>query len=48
MPKQLGNLEEEAIKRKERLKNLKRKFEEHKIDEIGNVEREREKIEIPK
>lgn len=27
MSKQVGNLEDEALKRKERLKNLKRKFD---------------------
>lgn len=45
MSKPLGNLEEEAFKRKERLKNLKRKFEEHKID--GKSEEEK-KADIPK
>lgn len=43
MSKPLGNLEEEAFKRKERLKNLKRKFEEHKIDD-----KEEKKADIPK
>lgn len=45
MSKQVGNLEEEAFKRKERLKNLKRKFEEHKIDDISD---ENKKVDIPK
>lgn len=45
MSKQVGNLEEEALKRKERLKNLKRKFEVHKIDDNSE---ENKKIEIPK
>lgn len=42
MSKQVGNLEEEALKRKERLKNLKRKVAENKEDEKNG------KIEIPK
>lgn len=42
MSKQVGNLEEEALKRKERLKNLKRKVTESKEDEKNG------KIEIPK
>lgn len=45
MSKQVGNLEEEALKRKERLKNLKRKFEDHKSEENKNGT---EKFEIPK
>lgn len=44
MSKPLGNLEEEAFKRKERLKNLKRKFEEHKDDKSE----EGKKADIPK
>lgn len=36
MSKELGKLEEEALKRKERLKNLKRKFDDQKNDENGS------------
>lgn len=36
MPKELGKLEEEALKRKERLANLKRKFDGHKADSNGS------------
>lgn len=35
MSKEMGKLEEEAMKRKERLKNLKRKFDDHKSDANG-------------
>lgn len=46
MTKEMGKLEEEALKRKERLKNLKRKFDDNKNDSNGN---EKEKsAEIPK
>ena len=45
MSKPLGNLEEEALKRKERLKNLKRKVGEAKEENKNGNE---EKIEIPK
>lgn len=41
----VGNLEDEALKRRERLKNLKRKFDDHKIGDEG---KEAQKIEIPK
>ena len=47
MSKQVGNLEDEALKRKERLKNLKRKFDDSKIEDRQNDE-ENAKIEIPK
>jgi hypothetical protein len=43
MSKEVGKLEEEALKRKERLKNLKRKF-----DGTDKAENEGEKIELPK
>lgn len=46
MSKELGKLEEEALKRKERLKNLKRKFD--GADKIETSEAEKEKLEIPK
>lgn len=45
MSKQVGNLEEEAFKRKERLKSLKRKLVENKGDGKNG---EDGKIEIPK
>lgn len=46
MSKELGKLEEEALKRKERLKNLKRKFDDQKTESNGG---EKEKLsEIPK
>lgn len=45
MSKQVGNLEEEALKRKERLKNLKRKFTDNKEDDKNGDE---SKVEIPK
>lgn len=45
MSKQVGNLEEEALKRKERLKNLKRKVTENKGDDKNGDE---SKVEIPK
>lgn len=51
MSKELGKLEEEALKRKERLKNLKRKFDGLDKNENGNeaIEGEKEKtLEIPK
>lgn len=49
MSKELGKLEEEALKRKERLKNLKRKFEGHKDDSNGNGENDKSAIEeVPK
>lgn len=35
MSEQLSKLEEQAIKRKERLKNLKRKFDEHSSTDIN-------------
>lgn len=44
MSKQVGSLEEEALKRKERLKNLKRKF----TDQKDEKNEEDKKIEIPK
>lgn len=44
MSKEVGKLEEEALKRKERLKNLKRKFEGHKEEKDENGET----TEIPK
>lgn len=51
MSKEVGKLEEEAFKRKERLKNLKRKFEGHKEEPNqepnGNGEKENP-VEIPK
>ena len=47
MSKQVGNLEDEALKRKERLKNLKRKFDNSKNEDRQNTE-ESAKIEIPK
>lgn len=48
MSKELGKLEEEALKRKERLKNLKRKFDGTDKTE-ANEEGEKEKtLEIPK
>lgn len=46
MSKEMGKLEEEALKRKERLKNLKRKFDEHKSDPNGAVKDK--PAEIPK
>lgn len=46
MSKEMGKLEEEAMKRKERLKNLKRKFDDHKIDSNG-AEKDKSS-EIPK
>jgi hypothetical protein len=46
MSKPVGNLEEEALKRKERLKGLKRKFEESK--ETDGDCKEKSKNEIPK
>jgi hypothetical protein len=45
MSKELGKLEEEALKRKERLKNLKRKIEEKPEENSGNAENQQE---IPK
>lgn len=36
MSKELGKLEEEALKRKERLANLKRKFDGNKSESNGN------------
>ena len=50
MSKEVGKLEEEALKRKERLKNLKRKFDGQKVEETVEApnEIEKEKIEIPK
>lgn len=47
MSKQVGNLEEEALKRKERLKNLKRKFDDHKNEDKQNNDEDK-KLEIPK
>ncbi|KAL7018311.1 hypothetical protein ACKWTF_010718 [Chironomus riparius] len=47
MSKQVGNLEDEAFKRKERLKNLKRKFDDSKNEDKQN-DSEIAKIEIPK
>lgn len=46
MSKELGKLEEEALKRKERLKSLKRKFDDLKTD--SNDAEKGEKMEIPK
>lgn len=49
MSKELGKLEEEALKRKERLKNLKRKFDGLDKNENEATEGEKEKsLEIPK
>lgn len=47
MSKEMGKLEEEALKRKERLKNLKRKFDDHKDGASGN-EKDNNAAEIPK
>lgn len=47
MSKELGKLEEEALKRKERLKNLKRKFDDLKTDS-NDADEKGEKTEIPK
>ena len=47
MSKELGKLEEEALKRKERLKNLKRKFDGHIDDSNGNEDKDKPQ-EIPK
>lgn len=47
MSKEMGKLEEEALKRKERLKNLKRKFDDHK-DGTSADEKESNAAEIPK
>lgn len=46
MSKELGKLEEEALKRKERLKNLKRKIEEKPED--NNETNAESQQEIPK
>lgn len=46
MSKEMGKLEEEALKRKERLKNLKRKYDEHKSD--SNEASKDKSAEIPK
>lgn len=46
MSKEAGKLEEEALKRKERLRSLKRKFDDHKSDLNGNEEGK--SAEIPK
>lgn len=46
MTKEMGKLEEEALKRKERLKNLKRKFDDHKTD--SNEAEKDKSSEIPK
>ena len=44
MSKEVGKLEAEALKRKERLKNLKRKFDGNDKSEAA----EGEKLELPK
>ncbi|CRK91507.1 CLUMA_CG005169, isoform A [Clunio marinus] len=46
MSKELGKLEEEALKRKERLKNLKRKFDDQKTETNGDGQEK--PSEIPK
>lgn len=50
MSKEVGKLEEAALKRKERLKNLKRKFDGHKEDSNENGEKDKTEkpAEIPK
>lgn len=44
MSKEVGKLEEEALKRKERLLNLKRKFDGQKTDSNGNEKNKSEKL----
>jgi hypothetical protein len=48
MSKEMGKLEEEALKRKERLKNLKRKFDDLKTTDSNDADEKGEKAEIPK
>lgn len=48
MGKEVGKLEGEALKRKERLKNLKRKFDGLSNEEENATTKDENKVEIPK